>query len=98
MKIKDVIAQVRAIGIPYAYDHFNEEQTPPYTACRYVESNNFDADNKAYFKKGQFNVELYTKVKDPALEQQFEQIFEDGEQPYKKYESFIDNIKLYMVL
>lgn len=98
MKIVDVINGIKETGIPYAYDHFNEEQTPPYCAYKYVESDNFDADNKAYFKKGQFNVELYTKTKDPTTENKIESIFDNGPVPFKKYESFIDEIKLYMVL
>lgn len=98
MKIIDVINGIKTLDIPYAYDHFKDEQTPPYCAYRYVESDNFHADDKAYFKKGKFDVELYVAKKNPSLEKSFEAIFDNGNAPYRKYESYIEEIELYLVL
>ena len=84
--------------MPYAYDHFDSEQKLPFCAYHYVESNNFNADNKIALRKGQFNVELYTQKKTPALEKLFEDKFDEVNAPYRKYESFLNDEKMYEVL
>ena len=58
----ELLAIVQEIGYPNAYDHFAEGEAPelPYILYLVPESNNFAADNYAYFKVNEVHIELYT--------------------------------------
>ena len=51
-----------------------------------------------YFKVRQLDVELYTDVKNPALEERLEQLFDEAGIVYAKMESFLESEKMYEVL
>ena len=53
MTKKDVPAMLRRIGIPMAYDHFAEGESPkpPFCVYLYPRSDNFAADGKVYYKQ-----------------------------------------------
>ena len=71
MKKKDVPAMLRRIGIPMAYDHFAEGESPdpPFLVFLFPHSDNFSADGIVYQKIDALHVELYTdkKVRDGKL-------------------------------
>ena len=87
-------------GLPFAYDHFAEGESPdpPFICFLYPGDNNFSADGRAYFKINQVNVELYTDLKDPGLEAGVEAVFERHGIFYGKTETWIESEKLYEVL
>ena len=87
-------------GIPFAYDHFAEGESPdpPFLCYLLPGSNNFSADGKVYYKIGQVNIELYTDRKDPLLEQKLEDALDAASIFYNKTEVWIDSEKLYEVL
>ena len=62
---EEVMAVMEEIGLPYAYHHFAEGESPdpPFAVFLYPGSNNFSADGKVYFKADRLNIEIYTDIK-----------------------------------
>ena len=95
-----ILEVLKALGIPVAYDHFAEGESPepPFICYLCPGSNNFSADGKVYYKINQVNIELYTDRKDPAVEQKLEDALDAASIFYNKTEVWIDSEKLYEVL
>ena len=87
-------------GIPSAYDHFAEGESPdpPFLCYLLPGSDNFAADGQVYFKVSQVRVELYTDQKDPAVEEKLETVLDAAGVFYNKSEVWIESEKLYEVL
>ena len=96
-KLLEIIAE---IGLPSAYDHFAEGESPaPPFICYLIPGNdNFAADGKAYFKAEQVHLELYTDKKDPETEQLVEAVLDSHGVFYDRTEVWIESEKLYEVL
>lgn len=88
------------LGLPFAYDHFAEGESPetPFICYLSPGSDNFAADGKVYYKINEFHIELYTDYKDPELEERLEDILYDASIFYEKSETWIESEKLYEVL
>ena len=86
--------------IPFAYHHFAEGDAvePPFICYLLPGSNNFSADGKVYHKINEVHIELYTDLKDLAVEQQVEDVLDEHEIFYNKSEVWIESEKLYEVL
>lgn len=86
--------------IPFAYHHFAEGESPepPFICYLLSGSNNFSADGKVYYKINEVHIELYTDLKDLAVEQQLEDVLDEQGIFYKKSETWIESEKLYEVL
>ena len=100
MTIENLVEMLQKIGIPFAYDHFAEGESPepPFICYLCPGSNNFSADGKVNYKINQVNIELYTDRKDPAVEQKLEDALDAASIFYNKTEVWIDSEKLYEVL
>ena len=98
--MEKILSILNALGIPYAYDHFAEGESPepPFICYLCPGSNNFAADGKVYYKISQVNIELYTDRKDPAVEQKLEDALDAASIFYNKSETWIESEKLYEVL
>ena len=98
--MEELVRIVSGMGIPFAYDHFAEGESPdpPFLCYLLPGSNNFSADGKVYYKIGRVNLELYTDRKDPLLEQKLEAVLDAASIFYNKTEVWIDSEKLYEVL
>ena len=98
--MKKLVQMFSEMGIPFAYDHFAEGESPdpPFICYLLPGSNNFASDGKVYYKIGQVNIELYTDRKDPLLEQKLEDALDAASIFYNKTEVWIDSEKLYEVL
>ena len=96
----DVPQMIRSMGIPFAYDHFAEGESPdpPFLVYLYPGSDNFAADGTVYFKRDKLHVELYTDKKDDDLEDRVESILNRNGLYYNKTETWIQSEKLYEVL
>lgn len=96
----EIIRILKESGIPFAYDHFAEGESPdpPFICYLLPESDNFSADGKVYLKVSVANIELYTDEKSPATEQMLEDILDAHEIFYEKSEIWIESEKLYEVL
>lgn len=95
-----LMAILNSIGIPYAYDHFTEGESPepPFLCYLLPGSDNFSADGKVYHKISEVRLELYTDYKDLASEQKVEDVIDTAGLFYNKTETWIDSEKLYEVL
>jgi hypothetical protein len=86
--------------IPFAYHHFAEGESPepPFICYLLPGSNNFSANGKVYYKINEVHIELYTDLKDLAVEQQLEDVLDEHGIFYNKSETWIESEKLYEVL
>jgi len=96
-KLLQLIAEM---GIPSAYDHFaeGESPSPPFITYLLPGSDNFPADGRVYFRITEAHIELYTDEKDPAVERKVEAVLDSHGIFYDKTEVWIDTEKLYEVL
>ena len=98
--MEKILSILRGLGIPFAYDHFaqGESPDPPFICYLIPASDNFSADGKVYYKIDQFNIELYTDLKDLSLERKVEKALDDASILYNKSETWIESESLYEVL
>lgn len=96
----DLLKLLEETGIPFAYDHFAEGESPdpPFICYLLPQSNHFSADGKVYLKVSSVNIELYTDIKDLAVEQELEAVLDGHGIFYEKTEVWIESEKLYEVL
>ncbi len=98
--MEKIISVLNEIGLPYAYDHFAEGESPqpPFICYLLPGSDNFAADGKVYYKIDDVHVELYTDYKNTELERQVEEVLDRHNIFYNKSEVWISGEKLYEVL
>ena len=98
--MEKIISVLNEIGLPYAYDHFAEGESPqpPFICYLLPGSDNFAADGKVYYKIDDVHIELYTDYKNTELEQQVEDVLDRHDIFYQKSEVWINSEKLYEVL
>ena len=96
-KIAEIL---KKIGLPFAYDHFAEGQSPepPFICYLVPNSDNFSADGRVYYKINEIHIELYTDCKDLSAEQQVEAVLDEHGVFYEKTEVWIESENLYEVL
>ena len=96
----DLVKLLEETGIPFAYDHFAEGESPdpPFICYLLPQIDNFSADGKVYLKVSNVNIELYTDSKDLAVEQKLEAVLDIQGIFYDKTEVWIESEKLYEVL
>lgn len=98
--MEELLQMLQEMQIPFAYHHFAEGEVvnPPFICYLLPGSNNFSADGKVYFKINEVRIELYTDLKDLAVEQQVEDVLDEHEIFYNKSETWIESERLYEVL
>lgn len=96
----EVMEMLAELKLPFAYHHFAEGESPnpPFAVFLYPGSNHFSADGTVYFKANRLNIELYTDLKNPELEQQTETVLDRHGLFYEKSEVWIESENLYEVL
>lgn len=93
---------IAGIGLPYAYDHFDNEpgkhpQGPPFICFLYPNRDDLMADNANYVPITALTVELYTDEVDFALEERTEAALSAAGLTYgKSGPTYIDSEKMYM--
>ena len=88
MTHEEVKALVEEMGLPYAYDHFAEGESPdPPFIC-----------NLVYHHFNRLDIEVYTDYKDPDMEATIEEVLTLHELYYEKSEVWIETEKMYEVL
>ena len=95
-----IINMLEEIGIPFAYSHFAEGESPepPFVCYLLPRSNNFSADGCVYHKLNVVYFEVYTDKKDRTLENRVEDVFDKNNIFYNKSEVWINSEKLYEVI
>ena len=97
MTHEEVKALVEEMGLPYAYDHFAEGESPdpPFICFLYPKAENFGADNLVYYHFNRLDIEVYTDYKDPDMEATIEEVLTSHELYYEKSEVWIETEKTY---
>ena len=100
MTEKEVYQMVKSIGLPAAYHHFEEGQSPdpPFLVYLYRGTNNFSADGIVYQGINQLDIELYTDIKDLEAEKRVEAVLKEHGFFYEKTETYLESEKMYEVL
>ncbi len=100
MSQEDVLKMMGEMRLPFAYDHFAEGESPepPFLVFLYPKADNFSADGIVYYKINQLDIELYTDLKQPELEETIEAVLLKYGIFYGKSEVWIESEKLYEVL
>ena len=99
MTYTQIAGLVASIGLPCAYDHFAEGESPepPFVVFLLPGTNNFMADGEVYEQVTEVSIELYTDRKMPPLEERVEDILRTHEIPWDKTEVWIEDEKMYEV-
>ena len=95
-----IINMLEEIGIPFAYSHFAEGESPepPFLCYLLPRSDNFSADGAVYHKLSVVHFEVYTDKKDRTLENRVEDVLDKNNLFYNKSEVWINSEKLYEVI
>lgn len=98
--MEELVAIISEMGIPFAYDHFAEGESPepPFLCYLLPGSDNFAADGMVYHRISQVHVELYTDSKDLAVEEKVTAVLDRHGIFYDQMETWIESEKLYEVL
>lgn len=99
MTYTEIASMVEGIGIPSAYDHFAEGESPPPPFVLFLlpSTNNFMADGEVYEQVTEVSIELYTDLKMPPLEAQVERVLRAHDITWDKTEVWIEDEKLFEV-
>lgn len=100
MTEKEVFQMVKSVGLPAAYHHFEEGQSPapPFVVYLYPGTNNFSADGTVYQGINQLDIELYTDIKDLAVEKIVEAVLKEHGLFYEKTETYLETERMFEVL
>ena len=100
MSYEEISEMMQEIGLPFAYHHFAEGESPksPFLLFLSPGENTFGADNLMYFSFKRLIIELYTDVKSPETEQRVEDALTQRGIYYTKTEIWIESERLYEVL
>jgi hypothetical protein len=99
MTFQQVKTMISAVGVPFAYHHFEEGsgQQPPFITFYYDGENDLKADNINYQTIRPLTIELYTDNKNFALEAAVESVLTANDLAFSRSEIFIDSEQMYMV-
>ena len=95
----ELVKIIEEMGIPFAYDHFAEGESPdpPFLCYLLPGSDNFAADGRVYYKMSEVRIELYTDFKDVSLEEKVTAVLDSHGIFYEQSEVWIEEEKLYEV-
>ena len=100
MTYEEINEMMAEMGLPYAYHHFAEGESPqpPFLLFLSPGVDTFSADNVVYHSFKQLDIELYTDKKNPALEEEIVSVLTQREIYFTKSEAWIESERLYEVL
>ena len=95
----ELVKIIEEMGIPFAYDHFAEGESPdpPFLCYLLPGSDNFAAAGRVYYKMSEVRIELYTDFKDVSLEEKVTAVLDNHGIFYEQSEVWIEEEKLYEV-
>ena len=95
----ELCAALKSLGMPVAYGEFKVPGPPlPFITYQLGTDNGFKADNHNYLDMPTYQIELYTKIKDPAAEKLLQDKLKELRLPYQKTEDWIDSEKMWQVV
>lgn len=98
MTLESLRTLLESTGLPVAYREWPESAAPPlpFICFLVAYSNNFAADGSVYVPIKRIQIELYTKLKKPELEDKVEKAL--SSLFWEKTETYIDTEKCYQIL
>lgn len=99
MTYSELARMVASIGLPYAYDHFTEGESPdpPFVVFLLPGDSNFMADGGVYAEIASASIELYTDSKQPGIEYAIQEVLRAKGIAWRKGEVWIPAERLYEV-
>ena len=100
MTYEEINEMMQEIGLPYAYQHFAEGESPnpPFTIFLSPGEHTFGAEDLMYISFKTLHIELYTDEKSPEAEERVEEVLHQHNLYYTKTEAWIESEKLYEIL
>lgn len=100
MSYEEINEMMLEIGLPFAYHHFSEGESPrpPFLIFLSPGENTFSADNIMYHSFKKLDIELYTDEKSPDTEAEIEVVLRHHQLFYNKTEIWIESEELYVIL
>ena len=100
MNYEEISEMMQEIGLPNAYHHFAEGESPnpPFLLFLSPGENTFGADNLMYISFKRLHIELYTDEKSPDTEERVEEVLHQHTISFPKSETWIESERLYEVL
>ena len=100
MTYEEIAEMMQEIGLPFAYHHFAEGESPnpPFTIFLSPGEHTFGADDLMYISFKTLHIELYTDEKSPEAEERVEEVLHQHNIYYAKSEVWIESEELYEVL
>ena len=97
--MEELVKMIEEMGIPFAYDHFAEGESPdtPFICYLLPDDENFAAAGKVNYRISGVRIELYTDFKDPIMEQKVTAVLDSYGIFYARNEVWIEDEKLYEV-
>lgn len=92
-KLDDYITRLDQLGIPVAYDHFEEMTDPPFICWAILKSRTGGADTYHAVKRSELTIILYSRERDFDTEDNILRIFSEFEVDVES--SFIISDELY---
>lgn len=98
MTLSELKGILKSTGLPVVYRAWPERKAPPLPYICYLCVGNSPtyADSSVYYQSMEINVELYTKMKDPATEAAVETALKNFH--WTKTEIYIDTERCYQIL
>lgn len=103
MQQAELYQLLESIGLPLAYGEFKStpelpSPDPPFLIYQFAYSGDLMADNRNYLEISNFQVELYTDIKDLAAERLVQDALASAELPYSKTEIKLDGESMYQII
>lgn len=94
---------LKSLGLPVAYGEFistpkKPVPPPPFITYQFSYSSDLIADNHNYVDIENFQIELYTVKKDPAIEKMVQDKLKELKLPYSKVEERLESEKLLQII
>lgn len=98
MALEDMKTLLDTTGYPVVYYAWPEKKAPalPYICFLTAYSNIFGADDRVYYPVAHYQIELYTRCKDPEAEGKVEQAL--SSYFWEKTETYLDTERCFQIL
>ncbi|MFT9496609.1 hypothetical protein [Anaerosolibacter sp.] len=99
----ELFQALKSTGLPVAYGEFEDSKEnpappPPFITYQFVNGNDLRADNHNYIEISNFQIELYTKLKEPLAEKKVQDKLKELRLPYSKVEAYIESEKVWQII
>lgn len=85
------------MGVPFALHHWDKPPSMPYGVYFDDGTDNFVADGIVYHVVRSFNVELYARQRDPALEGRMESLLDGAGLSWDKNVDYLEDERAYQI-